>query len=412
MKIICSQNDLNTHLTLVSRAVPKRPTHQVLANVLFEADVNSQQIVLTAYDLSLELRTSFAAQVDENTSLLLPAKLFSDIVAKLPQEDLTIEISQSEGEKTDDSDTNTEDSENTSASENYQVEGKTAIAVLISSSGRYQIQGMTAEEFPDIPFVEGGSSVVLSIECILEGLRGALFAASTDEAKQLLMGVRLVVTEEGVEFAATDGHRLAVVETSNELEEEGISQTLESDLCEVTIPTRAWQELERMLASRDRKESIQLCFDVEQAVFKLGNNQRLTTRTLEGKYPAYRQIIPESFQKQVTVDRKQLLQGLELISVLANRKNNVVKFNLNAETNKLSLSAEAQDGSGNETLDAEISGDSIDIAFNAKYVMDSLKHMKSSQVQLHLNASDSAVILQPLGGTKITHLIMPIHLKS
>lgn len=412
MKIICSQNDLNTHLTLVSRAVPKRPTHQVLANVLFEADVNSQQIVLTAYDLSLELRTSFAAQVDENTSLLLPAKLFSDIVAKLPQEDLTIEISQSEGEKTDDSDTNTEDSENTSASENYQVEGKTAIAVLISSSGRYQIQGMTAEEFPDIPFVEGGSSVVLSIECILEGLRGALFAASTDEAKQLLMGVRLVVTEEGVEFAATDGHRLAVVETSNELEEEGISQTLESDLCEVTIPTRAWQELERMLASRDHKESIQLCFDVEQAVFKLGNNQRLTTRTLEGKYPAYRQIIPESFQKQVTVDRKQLLQGLELISVLANRKNNVVKFNLNAETNKLSLSAEAQDGSGNETLDAEISGDSIDIAFNAKYVMDSLKHMKSSQVQLHLNASDSAVILQPLGGTKITHLIMPIHLKS
>jgi DNA polymerase-3 subunit beta len=134
---------------------------------------------------------------------------------------------------------------------------------------------------------------------------------------------------------------------------------------------------------------------------------------LEGQYPAYRQLIPDRFQRQISVDRKQLLQALELVSVLADRKNSVVKFSLDAEANKLSLSADAQDiGSGTESLDADISGDSIDVAFNVKYLMESLKNLQASQVQIQLNTATSPAILQPLGGIKMTHLIMPVQLRS
>jgi DNA polymerase-3 subunit beta len=419
MKLVCSQSDLNTHLSLVSRAVPTRPNHPILGNVLFHADTEAQQVKLTAFDLSLGIRTSFAAQVETDATLTLPAKLLHDIVAKLPQGDLTIEATLSENPDGEAANTSTEtvseeSSEDTDTDTDTDTESSTAtaIATLISASGRYQVRGMDAEEFPELPALENGSSAQLSAKALLEGLRGSLFAASTDETKQVLTGIHLVVTEDGLEFAATDGHRLAVVETPNELEEDGTSQVLETEAFEVTIPTRAWRELERMLALHDRERPIQLYFDPGQAIFEL-ENRRLTTRTLEGQYPAYRQLIPDRFQRQISVDRKQLLQALELVSVLADRKNSVVKFSLDAEANKLSLSADAQDiGSGTESLDADISGDSIDVAFNVKYLMESLKNLQASQVQIQLNTATSPAILQPLGGIKMTHLIMPVQLRS
>jgi DNA polymerase-3 subunit beta len=417
MKLVCSVSDLNTHLSLVSRAVPARPNHPVLGNVLFHADAEAQQVKLTAFDLSLGIRTSFAAQVESDAKLTLPAKLFHEIVAKLPPGDLTIEATLSETPPSEGSETATaataeDDGEENSHSEAAESAATTAIATLFSVSGRYQVRGMDAEEFPELPAIENGSTAQISAKALLEGLRGSLFAASTDETKQVLTGIHLVVGEDGLEFAATDGHRLAVVETTNELEKEGELQPLEADAFEVTIPTRAWRELERAIALHDRDRPIQLYFDPGQAIFEL-DNRRLTTRTLEGQYPAYRQLIPDRFSRQISVDRKQLLQALELVSVLADRKNSVVKFSLDAEANQLSLSADAQDiGSGTESLDADISGDSIDVAFNVKYLMESLKNLQSSQIQIQLNTATSPAILQPLGGIKMTHLIMPVQLRS
>ncbi|WP_071518604.1 DNA polymerase III subunit beta [Geitlerinema sp. PCC 9228] len=417
MKLVCSVSDLNTHLSLVSRAVPARPNHPVLGNVLFHADAEAQQVKLTAFDLSLGIRTSFAAQVESDAKLTLPAKLFHEIVAKLPPGDLTIEATLSETPPSEGSETATaataeDDGEENSHSEAAESAATTAIATLFSVSGRYQVRGMDAEEFPELPAIENGSTAQISAKALLEGLRGSLFAASTDETKQVLTGIHLVVGEDGLEFAATDGHRLAVVETTNELEKDGELQPLEADAFEVTIPTRAWRELERAIALHDRDRPIQLYFDPGQAIFEL-DNRRLTTRTLEGQYPAYRQLIPDRFSRQISVDRKQLLQALELVSVLADRKNSVVKFSLDAEANQLSLSADAQDiGSGTESLDADISGDSIDVAFNVKYLMESLKNLQSSQIQIQLNTATSPAILQPLGGIKMTHLIMPVQLRS
>jgi DNA polymerase-3 subunit beta len=143
------------------------------------------------------------------------------------------------------------------------------------------------------------------------------------------------------------------------------------------------------------------------------SNQRLTSRTLEGQYPNYGQLIPRSFERQITVERRKLLSALERISILADKKNNIVKFSIDSEGQKLRLSVEAADvGSGEEALDAQISGESLDIAFNVKYAMESLKNLGSQEVQVKLNTATSPVVLTPLGGTKMTHLLMPVQLRS
>ncbi|MUL37687.1 DNA polymerase III subunit beta [Gloeocapsopsis dulcis] len=380
MKFVCNQSDISTNLSLVSRAVPSRPTHPILANVLLIADAQTGQVSLTAFDLSLGIRTSFLAVVETGGEITLPAKLLNDIISRMPQGELAIDN-----------------------------EGETPLgATITSTSGQYQVRGMGVEEFPELPIIENSEAFHLPIEAIIEGLRGSLFATSADETKQILSGLHLTIEQETLEFAATDGHRLAVVQTINE------NAPIEADAAqlEVTVPAKALRELERMLGMLNEGAMLSLHCDRGQVVFEW-ENQRLTSRTLEGQYPAYRQLIPRQFEIQVTLERKYLLSAIERIAVLADQKNNIVKFTLDSSKQELALSVDAQDvGSGREAMPAQISGDSIDIAFNIKYLVDGLKALPSSEIQMQINTPTSPVILTPLGGLKMTYLIMPVQIRS
>lgn len=385
MKLVCTQNDLSTNLSLVSRAVPSRPTHPVLANVKLEAHQDTQQVSLTGFDLSLGIQIKFAAQVEEGGHLTLPAKLLNDIVSRLPDGEITLDN-----------------------------EVGDAIATITSASGQYQVRGMGTEEFPELPVVENAEPINLPTSALLEGLKGSLFATSPDETKQVLTGVHLTAKQDSLEFAATDGHRLAVVETTNQDVAEGEEPQSNHDMeeFEVTVPARALRELERMVGTRQVSESLTLYIDQGQVIFELAN-QRITSRTLEGQYPNYRLLIPNAFERQITLDRRQLLSALERIAVLADQKNNLVKFTIDSDNQQVSLSVEAQDvGKGRESLPAQVSGDNIDIAFNVKYLMDGLKALPATEIQLQLNGATSPVILTPLGGLKMTYLVMPVQIRT
>ncbi|NJR49224.1 MAG: DNA polymerase III subunit beta [Leptolyngbyaceae cyanobacterium CSU_1_3] len=385
MKLVCAQNNLNSHLSLVSRAVSSRPTHPVLANILLSADAKTQQVSLSAFDLSLGIQTSFSAQVQEGGTLTLPAKLLGDIVARLPDGDITL-----------DSDLNAETG---------------MLTTLTCASGRYQMRGMSAEEFPELPAIEDGELAHLSTEALIDGLRGTLFSSSGDETKQVLTGVHLSLQPDGLEFAATDGHRLAVVQTINQDEDGSPASKTENDASlDVTIPAKALQELIKMLGQSGA--SIAVRFDQGQVVFEW-TNQRLTSRLLEGQYPNYRQLIPRQFSHQMTLDRRVLLGALERISVLADQKNNIVKMSLDGNNQELTLSVDAQDvGSGRESMTAQITGDSLDVAFNVKYLVDGLKAIATTDVQMQLNTATSPAILSPLGSLKMTYLVMPVQVRS
>ncbi|MEP0916940.1 DNA polymerase III subunit beta [Leptolyngbya sp. DQ-M1] len=377
MKLVCAQTHLNSHLSLVSRAVSSRPTHPILANVLLRADAATQRVILSAFDLSLGIQTSFPANVETSGVLTLPAKLLGDIISRLPEGDITIE---------------------SDIESNH-------VTTITSASGRYQVRGMGAEEFPELPRIEEGEQTQLVADRLVDGLRGSLFAASADETKQVLTGVHVSMQPDGLEFAATDGHRLAVVTTVEEDAPEADSQF------DVTVPAKALQELMKML-DRQSGNAINVQFDQGQVIFEW-TGQRLTSRLLEGQYPNYRQLVPRQFTHQMTVDRRSFLSALERISVLADQKNNIVKVQLDPTNQQLTLAVDAQDvGSGREAVPAQISGDGMEIAFNVRYLLDGLKAINTSEIQMQLNTSTSPVVLSPLGNLKMTYLVMPVQVRS
>ncbi|MGA0162226.1 MAG: DNA polymerase III subunit beta [Vulcanococcus sp.] len=376
MKLVCSQAELSSSLQLVSRAVAARPTHPVLANVLLTADAGTGRLSLTGFDLSLGIQTSLSASVATSGAITLPARLFGEIVSRMPA-DSPITLSCEEGSE--------------------QVE-------LTSLSGSYQMRGMPADDFPELPLAQAGTPIKLDPEVLIKGLRATLFASSGDEAKQLLTGVHLGLDQNGLECAATDGHRLAVLRLQN-------ASSSEAEL-DVTVPARSLRELERLLSSRGGSDAVSLFCDRGQVVFQWAD-QVLTSRSLDGTYPNYRQLIPESFGRQLQVDRKGLLSALERVAVLADQHNNVVKLTSDPAAGQLSISADAQDvGSGSEAIGAQVSGDAIQIAFNVRYVLEGLKAMGCEQVQLQCNAPTTPVVLAPQDDSSFTYLVMPVQIRQ
>ncbi|MGB3201267.1 MAG: DNA polymerase III subunit beta [Nodosilinea sp.] len=376
MKFICPQSELSAQLSSVSRAVSSRPSRPVLANILVKADIESQSVTLVGFDEVLGIESRFSAQVEEPGTLTLPAKLWGDIVSRLANEDITLES-----------------------------DGDSTTVTLTSSSGRYEVRGLSAEDYPSLPTVEDGEAIALSADALLSGLRGSLFATSGDETKQVLTGVHLMSETDALEFAATDGHRLSVVQTTDEA-------ATETPVMDVTVPAKALRELERMIQGYTSNQPVALRLDETQVLFDLGA-QRLTTRLLEGQYPNYRQLLPKQFARQVTVDRRLLMSSLERIAVLASQKNDIIKITLNSGDQSIALSVEAQEvGSGREDLPAQVTGDDLDIAFNVRYLLDGLKAFDTTEVQMQCNAATSPAVFVPLGETKITYLVMPVQIRG
>ena len=388
MKLVCSQAELNTALQLVTRAVASRPTHPVLANVLLTADAGTDRLSLTGFDLSLGIQTVLTASVESSGAITLPARLLGEIVSRLSSDSPITLATDEAGE---------------------QVE-------LKSLSGSYQMRGMSADDFPELPLVESGKAVKVNAMALLKALRGTLFASSSDEAKQLLTGVHLHFDGKAMEAAATDGHRLAVLSLADAL---AVETTVSSEMDDegenfsVTLPSRSLREVERLIAGWRGDDQVSLFCDKGQVVF-LAADQVVTSRTLDGTYPNYRQLIPDGFARSFDVDRRAFIAALERIAVLADQHNNVVKVSGDNTSELLQISADAQDvGSGSESLSAEFTGDAVQIAFNVRYVLDGLKVMDSDRIVLRCNAPTTPAIISPKDDDiGFTYLVMPVQIRS
>ncbi len=385
MKVVCSQSELNSALQLVSRAVATRPTHPVLANVLLTADAGSNRLSLTGFDLSLGIQTSIAASVETSGAITLPARLLGEIVSRLSSDSpVTLVV--------DDPD--------------EQVQ-------ITSLSGNYQVRGMSADDYPDLPMVDSGMTLKLQPERLVQALKGTLFASSADEAKQLLTGVHLKFDQRALEAAATDGHRLAVLNVDDALQDAAVTDATDQEGFAVTLPSRSLREVERLMASWQSDEPVSLFCDRGQVVF-LAADQMVTSRTLEGTYPNYGQLIPDGFTRTFGMDRRALIAALERIAVLADQHNNVVKFSSQPEDGVVQISADAQDvGSGSESLPANLEGDAMQIAFNVRYLLDGLKAMGSDRIVLHCNAPTTPAVLRSDEVSEaFTYLVMPVQIRS
>jgi DNA polymerase-3 subunit beta len=385
MKVVCSQSELNAALQLVSRAVATRPTHPVLANVLLTADAGTNRLSLTGFDLNLGIQTSLAASVETSGAITLPARLLGEIVSRLASDSPITLATEESGE---------------------QVQ-------LTSLSGSYQMRGLPADDYPELPMVESGMTLKLQPAGLVQALKGTLFASSADEAKQLLTGVHLRFNAKALEAAATDGHRLAVLQVEDALQDATSASDDASEGFAVTLPARSLREVERLMAGWRSEDPVSLFCDRGQVVF-LAADQMVTSRTLEGMYPNYGQLIPDGFNRTLALDRRGLIAALERIAVLADQHNNVVKFTSQPDEGVVQISADAQDvGSGSESLAASLTGDAIQIAFNVRYLLDGLKAMGSARVVLHCNAPTTPAVLKPESDAEaFTYLVMPVQIRS
>ena len=243
-----------------------------------------------------------------------------------------------------------------------------------------------------------------------------MFSSSNDESKQLLTGVNFKFKDQSLESAATDGHRLAVVLTT---ENENFSKSemrddfnnIEDSLS-VTIPTRSLREIEKLVNTKIKEDVIKLFYDKGQIVF-ISSSQIITTRTLEGNYPNYSQLIPDSFSKTFKFETKGLIDSLERIAVLADQQSSVVKIKVN-EDNFALISADAQDiGNANESLPVSFSGEKIEIAFNVRYLLEGLRVISSEYILLKCNNPTTPAILVPEDNKlSFTYLVMPVQVRS
>jgi len=362
MKLTFSQSDLAHALAVIRPAISARPSHPILGSVLITSTASGA--TLSGFDLSLGISVAIAAASASTGRVALPYSLLAPLVAKLPSDTaLTLQV-------------------------------KGAKAVLTSTSGSYNLTVADADDYPDLltPGPAATTTALPTIE-LQAAISATQHAASRDESKAILQGINLCVDATAIEAAATDGHRLSIYGPQRD-----------NDLPRVTIPAAVLRHVAGLSG-----DIITLTRDSSVVRFT-DDRITITTRTIDGTYPNYRQLVPATFQHQAFIDRRGLMASLERIAVLADQHNSVVKFSIRDE--QLTIRAEVQDiGSGAETLAVDSSSDA-DIAFNVRYLLDGLKVIPTTQVQLNMNAPNNPATLQPVDGDTLqTYLIMPVQVK-
>lgn len=270
---------------------------------------------------------------------------------------------------------------------------------------------MEPDEYPKLPDISENRlwQIEFNPEGLAAGIRNTAFAASTDEAKQVLSGIHLKASATNLELASTDGHRLSLVSVISE-----DSEAKEGVEFEATIPLRVMREVEKLL--QKCSDPIVLNFSEDQVLLRTegdGKTATIVARTLQGSYPNYPDLIPPVFARKILVERKKLLASIERISVFAIGKSPTCLFAISAEDQCISLSSETQDmGNGREIIEAQVTGSDITFGFNIKYLLDILKAGHSTEIELHANSALAPVVLKPLGDPNVTFLMMPVQLRG
>lgn len=377
MKIICKQQDLSRGLSAVSHAVSSRSTLPILANILLATDHG--RLKLSATNLEIGINCWVDAQILEEGTTTVPAKLITDFVSSLPQAAVEMTVP--------------EDSHLLS------------IKGLRSSAN---IKGMDAAEFPQIPSNEGGETpVLLDAPQLKEMIEQVAFAAAADDSRPVLTGVLVQVSDEKITFAAADSFRLAV--RVNDLAGD------EHPRGDILIPARTLTELARILPADGPVEMI-VTPNRSQVLFHTPNLD-LVSRLIDGTFPPFRNIIPKESTTRAVVETKEFAAAVKSSSLFARDSSNIARVKINAvsdgdqETGSITIEATAEDlGDNVSTINAAVDGPGLEVIFNVKYLADVLATIVTPEVALEASSANKPGVLKPVGPNDHTYVIMPMHL--
>jgi DNA polymerase-3 subunit beta len=367
VKLSASCQELLTQLQTVSRVASTRSAVQALSGVQLEA--RDSGVELRATDMEIGLRVPLQAEVQRPGTVVLPGRLMLDVARQLPGGDVSIELRPSEGD----------------------VE-------VISGPARFHIRTLRSEDFPPLPEPGGDTVVTMPAEAFVQTVARVSRSASRDETRPILTGVLVSASGDELRMVATDSYRLSVKETK-------LDAALETGF-EANVPARALDELSRV-AAQVGAETIEIGVRTNQVVFRVGGVV-LSSRLIDGQFPNYRQLLPETYEHELHEPGEELAGVVRRISLMAQKN---APLRLSFTEGELTVSAQTPDvGEASEPLPVPFAGEPFEIGFNPEFLRDGLESVASGDVILKLISPLRPGLIEAGDGSGFLYLIMPIRL--
>ena len=366
MKFSIPREQFVDALGVAVRGVSTRSAIQTLSGVMVKAD--GKKVELQATDMELGIRVSMDAGAEQDGAAVLPGRLLLDVVRSLPKDDLSLEYRSSQQD----------------------VE-------VVSGTARFHLRTLPLEDFPKLPEA-GGSVMRVPSKAFVETIGRVARSASRDETRPHLTGVLVSASGQDLRMVATDSYRLSVKETS-------LEQALDGEL-EANVPARTLQELAR-IAGGEPSGEIEVAALENQVVFSVGDTV-LSSRLVEGRFPNYRQLLPETFEHELRLSTPELLDVVRRISLLAQKN---APLRLGFTEGALEVSAQTPDvGEARESLPVPFKGEPLEIGFNPDFLRDGLESAESDELLLKLISPLRPGLIQSGDDGGFTYLVMPIRL--
>jgi len=373
MKLSCLQENLNRGLGVVGRAVATRTTLPITNNVLLSTDQSRLKLVAT--NLEMAISCWIGAKVEEEGAITVPARLLTEFISSLPNDKVDISLSP-----------------------------KTKTLELKCARFEARISGVDAKDFPPIPKIEEGIATKVEIEALRQGISQVVFAAATEESRPVLTGVDAQFEGDLLTLAAADGFRLAVYKLP-------IAAPV-SEKSEVIIPARTLAELNRLMGDQEEPVEITINPNKSQALFRLKNTE-LVSQLVQGAFPNYAQLIPQSYSTRAVVDVAEFLRATKTASIFARDGSGIIRLVIapggELTPGKMTVSARSEEvGDDVGEIDAMVEGEEVKIAFNGKYLTDVLGVLGEAQVALEATNPSSPGVIRPVGVDNYIHVVMPM----
>ncbi len=367
MKLQASAQELLAQLQTVSRVASTRSAVQALSGVQVVAE--GGQVELRATDMEVGLRVPLKAEIQREGTAVLPARLTLDVVRALPASDVTVELRTAEQD----------------------VE-------IVSGSATFHIRTLRGEDFPPFPDPTGDAVVTVPAQAFVATIGKVARSASRDETRPILTGILVSASDRELRMVATDSYRLSVKET-----------TLDADLdgsFEANVPARALQELARIAQQADA-DTLRATRRANQIVFEVGG-MVLTSRLIEGQFPNYRQLLPETYEHELRLESREVTDVVRRISLLAQKN---APLRLGFQEGELTVSAQTPDvGEARETVPVPFAGEPFEIGFNPEFLRDGLESVDADDLILKLISPLRPGLIEAGDGSGFLYLIMPIRL--
>ena len=373
MWITCLQENMSRGLGVVGRAVATRATLPVTQNVLLTTD--QSRLKLTATNLEIAISTWIGAQIDHEGSVTIPARLLTEFVNQLPDDKIEIDL----------------------------VDSSKGVA-LECARFKASMNGTDAEEFPPIPTVEDGTTVVVPADVLKGAIERVAFAAATEDSRPVLTGIKLEIAGNKLTLAAADGFRLGV-------ETVELVTGVEEDMGFI-VPAKTMQEVQRLIGDRAEDITITVTEPASQVLFKFADIE-IVSQLVQGAFPDYEKLIPASAGTTATMEVEAFLQATRAAAVFARDGSGIVRLIVSpgedGAEGKVTVESSAEEVGGDKgEFDAEIDGDEAKVAFDSRYLLDVLGVLGNGTVTLETTTPSSPGVIRATDREGYTHVVMPM----